>query len=198
MSKLFINTIVQYGGNLTNNEKVVILNAVSKHINKKMKILEHKHGIKLKLSELPLDNWDCLPKTVGIQTFAQIDGPFKGQIPIYTKTNIDIPTPTISTVTTGVPITPFGPVVGVPAVAINPFSNANSFDERANRANKYLEIITQIDDQLENLKEGKIDKSNINTKYFSFLDLDEPDPIDEFKELFGFNEKYFKEGYSAL
>lgn len=193
MSKLFINTIVQYGGDLTNNEKVVILNTVSKHINKKMKILEYKYGIKLKLSELPTDNWECLPKSVGIQTFAQIDGPLKGQIPIYTKANLNIPTPSISPVTAGVPITPFGPVVGVPAVAINPFGDANTFDERANRANKYLEIIAQIDNQLSNLESGLIDKSKVDKKYFEFLDLDEPDPIDDFKKLFG-----VKEGYSKL
>lgn len=193
MSKLFINTILQYGGEPNSSEKVVILNTISKHINKKMKILEYKHKIKLKLSQLPIDNWDSLPKSVGIQTFAKIDGPLKGQIPIYTKTNLNIPTPSISSVTAGVPITPFGPVVGVPALAINPFGVANSFDERVNRANKYLEIITQIDEQLDNLEKGLIDKSKVDTKYFEFVDLDEPDPIDDFKELFG-----VKEGYSEL
>lgn len=197
MSKLFINTIVQYGGNLTNNEKVVILNAVSKHVNKKMKILEYKYGIKLKLSELPLDNSDCLPKSVGIQTFAQIDGPIKGQIPIYTKANINIPTPSISAVTAGVPITPFGPFVGVPAVAINPFGNTSTINERANRANEYLQIILGIDKELDDLKNGLIDKSKINTKYFEFLDLDEPDPIDDFKNLLN-NSTGISEGYSKL
>lgn len=190
MSNLFINTIVQYGKELNNNDKVVTLNAVSKYINKKMKILEYKYGIKLKLSQLPTDNWDCLPKNVGIQTFAQIDGPLKGQIPIYTKTNLNIPTPSISTVTAGVPITPFGPVVGVPALAINPFGDANTFDERAIRAEKYFEIIMYIDEQLDNLQKGLIDKSKVDTKYFEFLDLDEPEPIDGIKELFNFNGRY--------
>ena len=91
MSKLFIKTIAQYGGTYTDSQnKVVILNTASKYINKKMKILEYKHGIKLKLSELQTDNWDSIPKSVGMQTFVNIDGPYKGRIPIYTKTNINI------------------------------------------------------------------------------------------------------------
>ena len=45
MSKLFINTIIQYGGELSDSDKVTILNVASKHINKKMKILEYTYGI---------------------------------------------------------------------------------------------------------------------------------------------------------
>lgn len=189
MSNLFINTIVQHGGAPSQSEKVVILNTISKHINKKMKLLEYKYRIKLKLSELPLDNWDCLPKSVGIQSFATIDGPIKGKIPFYTKTNINIPTPQITPITTAVPITPFGPVVGVSGMAINPFGNANTLEERINRAAKYLDIIISIDTELEKLNNGMIEKSKIDKKYFDFvdLDLDEPDLIDNLINYIGTN-----------
>jgi hypothetical protein len=182
MNKLFINTIIQYGGKQSNSEKVVILNTISKYINKKMRILEYKYIIKLKLSVLPTDNWDSIPKSIGLQTFANIDGPFKGRIPIYTKTNINIPTPVITPIITPVPLTPLGPigpVVGVPGFATNPFGKSDTIDERINRAEKYLDIIREIDTQLEQLKNGDITKSEVNKKYFDFIDVDEPDPIDD-------------------
>jgi len=161
---------------------------------RKMKNLEYNYKIKLKFPELPIDNWDCLPKNVGIQTFAQIDGPIKGKIPMYTKTSLNIPTPTISTVTAGVPITPFGPVIGVPAISINPFGNSNNINDRINIASKYLDLISNITNQLEELKNGSINKSDINTQYFEFVDLDIDD--DEFEK---FKQKYIvKEGYSRL
>lgn len=188
MSKLFINTIIQYGGKYTNSEKVVILNTASKYINKKMKILEYKYGIKLKLSELPINNWDSIPKSVGLQTLVNIDGPLKGQIPIYTKTSINIPTPQITPIVAGVPISqlsPFGPVigVGVPGLAINPFGNTNTIDDRINMAAKYLNIISNINDQLEQLNNGDLEKSKVDKKYFDFIDLDEPDPIEDLTEI---------------
>lgn len=193
MSNLFIKTIVQYGGNLTESEKVVMLNTISKYINKKMKILEYKYGIKLKLSNLPIDNWDILPKSVAINTFANIDGPLKGQIPIYTKANLNIPTPTISPVTVGVPVGV--PVVGVtgvhsmtgiasvPGLSINPFGNANNLEERIQNASKYFDIITDIDNQLDELKNGSIEKKKVDTKYFEFVDLEEPELTDELNNL---------------
>lgn len=190
MSKLFIKSIIQHGGDLTDSDRVVILNTASKHINKKMKIIEYDYRIKLKLPELPIDNWDCLPKKVGIQTYAQIDGPLKGRIPIYTKTNLNIPTPTISTVTAGIPVTPFGPVVGVPALSINPFGNINSLDERIDKARKYLEILNELSTQLDNLKNRTIEKKDVSTKYFEFVDLNEVEPIEEFERYFKSKEKY--------
>jgi hypothetical protein len=199
MSKLFINTITQYGGKPTDSEKVVILNTISKYINKKMRILEYKHAIKLKLSELPTDNWDSVPRSVGLQTFANIDGPFKGQIPIYTKTSINIPTPQITPVTTAVPITPLGPigpVVGVTGLAVNPFGISNTFDERVARASKYLEIIDEINTQLEQVANGDIEKSQVNKKYFDFIDITEPDPIDDLLQ--NLNDTNIVKSYTSL
>lgn len=184
MSKLFIDTLVQYGGTLTDKDAVVVLNTVSKHINKKMKILEYRCEIEFKLQRLPEDNWDCLPKKVAVQTMAQLDGPFRGQIPIYTNVDFQIPTPTISTVTTGVPISPFGPVIGVPGIAINPFGNPNSLEDRNKKALKYLEIIKKIETQLDNLKKGLIEKKDIDTTYFSFVNLEEPEDISHLDEMF--------------
>jgi hypothetical protein len=187
MSKLFINTIIQHGGKYNDSEKVVILNTASKYINKKMRILEYKYAIKLKLSQLPTDNWDSVPRSIGLQTFANIDGPLKGKIPIYTKTSINIPTPQITPITTAVPISPLGPlgpVIGVPGLAINPFGNADTIDERINRASTYLNVIREIDTQLEQLKNGTIEKSKVDKKYFDFVDIDEPDPIDDLMDFF--------------
>jgi hypothetical protein len=185
MSKLFINTFVQQGGNLSDSDAVVILNTISKHINKKMKILEYKYGIDLKLERLPEDNWDSIPKKIGIQTIAQIDGPLKGQLPVYTNVDFQIPTPTISTVTTGVPVTPFGPVIGVPTIAINPFGNPNSLEDRNKKALKYLEIIKSIESQLEKLKNGLIEKKDVDTTYFTFVDLEEPDTLASLEDMIG-------------
>ena len=199
MSKLFIKTIVQYGGKYNNSEKVVILNTISKYINKKMKILEYKYGIKLKLSELPTDNWDSIPRSVGFHTFANIDGPFKGKIPIYTKTSINIPTPQITPITTAFPITPLGsigPVVGVPGFAVNPFGKSDTIDERINRASNYLDIIRGIDAQLEQFKNGDIEKSEVNKKYFDFIDIDEPDPIDDLLQ--NLNVGILNQSYTSL
>ena len=189
MNKLFINTLIQYGGIPSDSDAVLILNAVSKHINKKMKILEYKYGIKLKLNNLSINNWDCIPKSIGIQTYAQIDGPLQGRIPIYTKTKIAIPMPTISAVTTGIPM--YGnqmiasPMIGIPTIAINPFGNTNTIEDRNNNALKYLEIIKSIDTQLDELKNGTIDKSSVDKTYFDFVDLDESDSIEKLKNLLG-------------
>lgn len=181
MDKLFIQTLVQHGKNPTDSEKVLILNKVSKYINKKMKILEYKFGIKLKLEELSTNNWDCMPKNVGLQTYATIEGfgPTKGTIPIYT--NVQLPTPEIIPTITPVPLTPlgpFGPVMGVPGLAVNPYGNLNKLDERINRASKYLDIISNINTQLENLTNGIINESQLDKKYFDIIDLNEPDDLD--------------------
>jgi hypothetical protein len=150
-----------------------------------MKILEYKYGIDLKLERLPEDNWDSIPKKIGIQTIAQIDGPLKGQLPVYTNVDFQIPTPTISTVTTGVPVTPFGPVIGVPTIAINPFGNPNSLEDRNKKALKYLEIIKSIESQLEKLKNGLIEKKDVDTTYFTFVDLEEPDTLASLEDMIG-------------
>ena len=192
MNKLFINTIIQHGGKPTDSEKVVILNTVSKYINKKMRVLEYKYAIKLKLSELPTDNWDIIPRSVGLQTYANIDGPLKGRIPIYTKTSINIPTPQITPVTAAVPLTPLGPigpVAGVQGLAVNPFGNPNTLEERINMAAKYLQIIGEIEDQQEQYKNELIEKSQVNKKYFDFIDIDEPDPIGDLSEIFNFEKR---------
>lgn len=185
MSKLFMETLIQYGGILSDNDEVVVLNTVSKHINKKMKILEYKYQIKFKLECLPEDNWDSIPKKIAVQTMAQIDGPIRGQIPIYTNVDFQIPTPTINAVTTGVPITPFGPVIGVPGIAINPFGNPNSLEDRNKKALRYLQVIKKIIEDLENLKNGLVEKKNIDTTYFSFVDLEEPDDLNKLEDMLG-------------
>ena len=177
MSKLFLNTIVQYGGKLSNSDKITILNAVSKHINKKIKIIEYKYGIKIKLDPLSVDNSDIMPKNILIDSFAKIDTNLKGNIPIYTNAKVSLPTPTISTVTAGIPLTPIGPFLGVPAIGINPFGNTNTIDDKNNKAIKYIEILKSIENELEKFKNGLIEKKNIDTTYFEFIDL-EPDSID--------------------
>lgn len=183
MSKLFVKTINQYGGDLSDSDAVVILNTVCKFINKKIRILEYKYSIKVNLKPLPEDNNDCLPRNVAIQGIAQIDGPLKGQIPFYTKVNLEIPTPTITPVTAPVPISPIGPFIGVPSLAINPFGNTNSLEQRNKNALKYLEIIKNIGEQLEQVNSGTLLKDSVDKKYFEFIDLDEPDPIDEIEKL---------------
>ena len=191
MSKLFIKKIIQSGGNLSDSEAVKVLNTVSKHINKKMKIFEYRYGIDFKLGRLPEDNWDCVPKRVAVQTIAQVDGPLRGQIPIYTNIDFQIPTPTIGTVTTGVPITPFGPVIGVPTLAINPFGNPNTLEDRNKKALKYIEIIKGVESQLEKLKNKLIEKKDVDTTYFNFIDLEEPDTLASLEDMLGKSRSYY-------
>lgn len=180
MLKSFINTIFQEGGELTKEEKVKALNEISKAINKKMKIIEYDYAIKLKLNKLSEDNDDCIPKKIGIQSFAQINGPIKGQIPIYTTAEIAMPS--YSTVTTGIPLGPFGPYVGIQGLAINPFgTTADKLDERLKKAKETLTKIIEVRTKLEELKaEGKgcadIDSKEDIKKYFDCVDLkDETD-----------------------
>lgn len=179
MSKSFINSIFQEGGELTKDEKVKALNEISKAINKKMKIIEYDYAIKLKLNKLPESNEDCIPKKIGIQSFAQINGPIRGQIPFYTT--VEMPTPSFSTMTTGVPLTPFGPFVGIQGLAINPFgTTADKLDERLKKAKDTLTKIIEIRTELEALKaEGKkcTDSKETLKKYFDCVDL--KDEIDD-------------------
>ena len=181
MSKLFINTIIQHGGDLSTSDQVAVLNVIAKHINKKMKIIEYKYKIQLKFEKLPENNNDCLPKKIGIQGIAQFNGPISGQIPYYTNTEITIPSPTISQVTTGIPLTPFGPIIGVPSLAINPFGNFNKLEERIKKANENLKIIIELNTKLE--KGDKIDNSDPLKKYFDYVDLDESDVLDEISKI---------------
>lgn len=179
MSKSFINTIYQEGGELSKLEKVKVLNEISKAINKKMKIIEFDYGIKLKFNKLPENNEDCIPKKIGIQSYAQINGPIKGHIPFYTEISAPI-MPTITTVTSSVPLTPFGPFVGIQSLAINPFgTTADRLDERLKKAKETLEKIIEIRTSFKTLKkEGKTctDHKESLKKYFDCIDLkDEPD-----------------------
>jgi hypothetical protein len=186
MSKLFVKTINQYGGELSDSDAVVVLNTVSKHINKKIRILEYKYGIKIKLQPLPENNRDCLPKSVGFHGIAQIEGPLRGQIPFYTNVNLAIPTPSLTPVMTGVPIGPIGsisPMIGVPGLAINPFGNQNSLEQRNKNALKYLGIIKTITEQLEQVNSGTMTKDSVDKTYFEFVDLEETDPIEELEKL---------------
>lgn len=175
MSKSFINSIFQEGGELTKEEKVKVLNEISKAINKKMKIIEYDFKIKLKLNKLSESNDDCIPKKIGIQSFAQINGPIRGQIPFYTTAEIAMPS--ISTVTTGVPLTPFGPFVGIQGLAINPFgTTADKLDERLKKAKETLTKIIEIRTELEALKaEDKPCKDSKESvkKYFDCVDLND-------------------------
>lgn len=181
MSKLFINTIIQYGGELSDSDKVTILNVASKHINKKMKILEYTYGIQLKLNKLQENNSDCVPRRIGIQTFAQIEGPIQGQIPFYTTTELAVPS--VSAVTTGVPLTPYGPIVGVPGLAINPFgSRSDLLKERIEKAIETLSKLKKISNKLEATKCEDIADDDSIKKCFKCLDLDEEKNDDELRE----------------
>jgi hypothetical protein len=172
MSKLFLNTIIQHAGTISDRDAVTILNVVFKHINKKMKKIEQEHRIKFKLTQLPENNSDCIPMTVGLNTMVQVDGPLKGQIPMYTNVNIQLPT--IEPVTTFVPtLNPFVPVVPVPGIEINPFGNTHSIKDRNKIGLKYLNIIKNIESSLIDLKNGKINKSQIDKQYFTFVDGDD-------------------------
>jgi hypothetical protein len=185
MSKLFIKTIIQYGGDLSDADKVAVLNILAKKINMKMKIMEYTYKIQLKLEKLPESNGDCLPKKIGIQGIAQFDGPLRGQIPYYTNTEFSIPTPTISAITTGIPLTPFGPIIGVPGLAINPFGNTNTLEERIKKANETLEKIIQLTEKLKTSDEtgNKIEDSDPLKKYFTYVNLEDPDVIEEIKKI---------------
>lgn len=185
MSKLFIDTVIQHGGDLSNKDKVSVLNIVSKHINKKMKIIEYDYKIKLKLDKLPENNSDCMPKTVGIQSVANVNGPIKGQIPFYTTTQLAVPSPNISTVNTAVPLTPFGPVVGVPSLAVNPFGNSGNLDNRIKKANETLEIMKKITLQLDKFNNKEIEEKDLDKKYFEFINLndDEEKTMEEIEKI---------------
>jgi hypothetical protein len=179
MSNLFIDTIIQHGGKLSDSDKVTTLNIIAKHINKKIKIIEYKYGVQIKLPKLSENNSDCLPRKIGIQTFAQIEGPIRGQIPIYTTTEVAVPTQ-LTAVTTAYPITPYGPYVGIPGLAINPFGQASDrLEDRIKKAEETLERIKKISEKLEKLKtSGKeckdIKDSDSIKKYINCIDLDEP------------------------
>jgi hypothetical protein len=187
MSKIFLNTIIQYGGELSNSEKNTLLNTIIKHTNKKIKIIEYKYGIQIKLNPLPINTWNLMPKNVVVNSVAKVNTNIKGNIPIYTNATINLQVPTISQVTAGIPLTPFGPVIQTPAIQINPFGN--TFDDLVNKVTKYLEILKLIQTQLEQLKNGFIEKKDIDTRYFEFVDL-EPDLIDNLIDE--------KSGYSSL
>lgn len=183
MSKLFIDTIIQYGGKLTEAQKLPILDLVAKYINKKMKILEYKYAIQLKIPKLPEKNSDCIQRKIMIPTVTQINSNIHGQLPFYTTAQIALPTPTISTVISGVPLTPYGPIVGVPSLAINPFgSSTNSLDDRIKKAEETLKILIKIDTELkkahpckfdDSMKISESDKLELK-KYFDYVDLIEP------------------------
>jgi hypothetical protein len=179
MSKSFINSILQYGGDLSDADKVVGLNIVAKQINKKMKIIEYKYGIQFKLEKLKETNSDCLPRKIGIQGIAQISGPLMGKIPYYTNAAIAIPSPTISTVNTAYPLTPFGPIVSVPSLAINPFGNTDRLEDRIEKTSERLKILKEIDEKLSKMEMCEIDKSDPLKKYFDYVDLKDPASFEE-------------------
>lgn len=172
MSKSFINSIFQEGGELSKEEKVKALDEISKAINKKMKIIEYEFKIKLKFNKLSESNDDCIPKKIGIQSFAQINGPIKGQIPFYTTAEIAMPS--YFPMTAGVPLTPFGPFVGIQGLAINPYgTTADKLDERLKKAKETLTKIIEIRSELETLKAEDKPCTDSKSKYFDCIDLKE-------------------------
>lgn len=184
MSKLFINAIFQEGGELSKSDKVKALNEISKAINKKMKIIEYDYGIKLKLNKLSESNDDCIPRRIGIQSFAQINGPIKGQIPFYTTA--EIPTLSYSAIASGIPLTPF---IGIQSLAINPFgTTADKLDDRLKKAKETLTKIIEIRTKLDALKaDGKkcdeIDSKDDIKKYFECVDLNDETDDDILKKI---------------
>lgn len=194
MEKLFINTIIQHGGISTNHELITALNIIFTQINNKMKKLEYKHAIKLKLPQLPTNNWDCIPMTVGVDTMIQVNGPLKGQIPMYMNTQIAIPTPVIAPVPVPVPmtaplITPGGLGMGVGmgvgmgmGMGLDFSSSATKIENRVKRAEEYLIIIAKIDSDLSS---PDLDKSKVDKKYFDFVDFGDEKSIDKLKKILG-------------
>lgn len=190
MSNLFINSIIQGGSSVSNEEKVKILDLVSKQINKKIKNLEYKHGVKFKFAKLPESNLDCIPRKIGIQTFAQVEGPYRGQIPIYTTAEIAMPVQVpvqvqvpVSVPYLGIPISSYGfnqAYMGVPGFAISPFGQSTStLEDRIKKAKETLEIIIKITEKLKNKKCGDIAQTDSVKKYFDCVDLTEPADSDE-------------------
>ena len=199
-----------------------------------------------------------MPKSVGIATNIQVDGAIRGQIPIYTKTNIAMPTPINIPFPTpiSIPISVGVPVMGVPGIGMgmgmglrmsggnslrmgvpgigmgvpgigmsvpcigigvpgigmgipsmgiamntNPFGYTNTIQERNVKALKYLEIIKFIESQLNEFTNGKIKKTDVDTTYFDFVDLDESADFEKLADALkntktGLN--FFKEGYESL
>ncbi len=173
MLNFFFKTIIQYGGNntLTNDDKITILNQICKAINVKIKKYNEHYEINIDLKDLPLNNWDCSPTSIPIQSVAVVDGPVKGVIPYYTNVEIDFAVPEIVPTITPVPLSPRGPIIGVPGigVGINPFgSSSNSFKNKLNKCKKYIDILKQISTDLEDVIAGKKNINNICKDYFKF------------------------------
>jgi len=171
---------------ISDKDLVKILNVTSKIINKKMKIAEHKYGIKFKLEPLSIDNGFGLSRNINISTVAKINGPIKGEIPINTTVNFDPfpPVQTISAMNIGVPLTPFGgPIINYPTIALNQFGNRNSIEYKNQQALKYLEILKKVTSNLEALNSNSINKKDIDKTYFNFVDLDENNDDDELYNL---------------
>jgi hypothetical protein len=171
MSKIFLKTIIQYGGEYSLEDKITILNEICKVINKKIKKYEEHFGIDIDLKPLSENNFDCSPASVPMQGVAVIDGPIKGEIPYYTNVEIDIPVPQIVQTITPVPLTPFGPVIGVPGIGVNPFgSSSNSYENRLQICIKYLRIIQKICNELNQVITGTGIKTldSVDKCYFEF------------------------------
>lgn len=175
MSKLFIENINQYGSGLTRNEVITILNDISKQINKKFKNLEHNHKIKIKLEPLPVSNNDAMPRNIAITTMVNVKGPLRGSFPIQTVVPVSMPVPTIVPAVSGVPLSPFGPVLGVPGYAINPFGSHSSVKDKITKIKDYLDKYTKMKSDLEKLdKLGGPTRDSIDKTYFDFVDLTDP------------------------
>lgn len=169
MSKIFIKTIAQYGAGDELDSKITALNEFSKAINGKIKKYEKIYDIEITLDPLPTNNFDCSPTSVPIETMAIIDGPIKGVIPIYTNVDIELPTPKIVPTVTPVALSPYGPVLGVPGVGIDPFgSSSDSFDDKLKLAKSYVKILQKICSQLNGVIDGVIDLYDVDKKHFKF------------------------------
>jgi hypothetical protein len=81
------------------------------------------------------------------------------------------------------PMNPMNPMIGVPGLAINPFGNQSSLEQRNKNALKYLGIIKTITEQLEQVNSSTLTKDSVDKTYFEFVDLEETDPIEELEKL---------------
>jgi hypothetical protein len=132
--------------NITNTEKIKLLNDISDAINKKIKKLEADRGIRIKLNPLPTNlRGPGIPMTIA--TNAIVNTNVNGVIPIDTVLNVS-------------PMLAMGPFV------IDP--SGPQINQRVATIKRYLEIIIVIRKQFEMFDKGELTKDQMVYDYYEF------------------------------